>query len=55
MAKSNNTGKTTSTIRWEDGVYEKLQELCAHYSNSQNGVINFCIKEYHSKIFKGDR
>tara|TARA_R110002167_G_scaffold284737_2_gene489877 strand:- start:15452 stop:15613 length:162 start_codon:yes stop_codon:yes gene_type:complete len=43
---------TTTNLRYEsDEVHSYVKEMSEYYSNSDNGTINFCIKEQY-KVFK---
>ena len=54
MAKSK-TGVISTNLRYENQeVYDMVKEIAAYYVNSDNGTINFCIKEYYTKVFKKD-
>ena len=42
----------TTNLRYESKeVQSMVKEIAEHFSNSDNGTINFCIKEYY-KVFK---
>jgi hypothetical protein len=43
----------TTNLRYESvEVQDMVKEMSEHYVNSANGIINFCIKEYYTKVFK---
>lgn len=44
--------KPTTNLRYESvEVHNMVKELSAHFSNSDNGTINYCIKEIHRQTF----
>ncbi len=43
----------TTNLRYESlEVQSMVKEMSEHYVNSANGTINFCIKEYYTKLYK---
>jgi hypothetical protein len=52
MAKTKD-GNYQTTVRFDsESDYNDFIKLCEHLKNSQNGTVNYCIKEVFRQTFK---